>query len=638
MKTKNIFKALALAMLVPAMLFSTACQKESTVQEEDIVKKGYELPVTVNVTRQGDDAITRASFDDGTKKLSFSTGDKLFVCGSDVTAGVFAGALTWTSGGTFSGTILTQNKYSGTADELLTAASDTYANLLPNGYDTYGFLSINNEGTYSAYVSSDYHYAFATSKAAAVEQFSYESSYSYSNGFALTPESAILNFTITGLAASTEVAVAFSGECSASGTVTTDGSGTATFAVGVMGDYTDLNGISLTVGGNAITLVNSSKTLAAGKIYNINRSAAPAAATGHALSASAVGEVVGTDGLAYDVADKDNLPTGVTAAGMVAYKSGSNGLVIALADEASTMVWSTANGASGAAAHTPTVTGQAWKLPSQDEWNQMFSANGGSVTSYSGLNTAITNAGGTYLQNSGYWSSTEHSPGVDVYFVDLYDGDAEWYNDSEGNYFRVRACLAFSSAPAYTLLSAVTTADYGKVVCAAGHLHDAKTAVPAGCTAVGILAKVTETGHGLILALQNATDQRWDVINGWESVTAYASTTLKLLPDDTARGSLTSYTTLGSTTVSNWCVAQKDDYDAIFTNLGSEVGDSDGMTYDANVNAFITTGVGGTAITGYSWSATRPINTDNMGWYFGSDYWDFGSEGVSRSLRPVLAF
>ena len=52
-------------------------------------------------------------------------------------------------------------------------------------------------------------------------------------------------------------------------------------------------------------------------------------------------------------------------------------------------------------------------------------------------------------------------------------------------------------APTYTLLSAATTSDYGKVVCAAGHLHDAKTAVPDGCTAVGILGKVTTTGHGL---------------------------------------------------------------------------------------------------------------------------------------------
>ena len=60
----------------------------------------------------------------------------------------------------------------------------------------------------------------------------------------------------------------------------------------------------------------------------------------------------------------------------------------ALADEASTMDWSTANDATtGAADHTPAVTGQTWKLPSTDEWQQMFGANGGNNNSHTGLNT-----------------------------------------------------------------------------------------------------------------------------------------------------------------------------------------------------------------------------------------------------------
>ena len=188
-------------------------------------------------------------------------------------------------------------------------------------------------------------------------------------------------------------------------------------------------------------------------------------------------------------------------------------------------------------------------------------------------------------------------------------------------------------------LSEATTIDYGKVVCAAGHLHYAKTAVPTGCTAVGILGKVTETGHGLILALENATTQTWNTINGWTSETNYASTTLKLLPDDSARGSsLTSYTKLGDINVSNWCVAQKSDYDAIFTNLGSTTGDNDGKTYDANVNAYITTGVGGTAIAGYYWSATEYDGDDNWVWDFGSEYWGRTSKSRSDNVRPVLAF
>ncbi|SNU02869.1 hypothetical protein SAMN06298211_10148 [Prevotellaceae bacterium MN60] len=186
------------------------------------------------------------------------------------------------------------------------------------------------------------------------------------------------------------------------------------------------------------------------------------------------------------------------------------------------------------------------------------------------------------------------------------------------------------------LISNATTADYGMVACAAGHLHLAKTAVPSGCTAVGILGKVTATGKGLILALKDAaTSPSWNTINGWTSVDTYAGTTLKQLPAG-ALGSLTSYTTLGSTAVSDWCVAQKSDYEAIFINLGSAKHDSDGYTYDDYVNAYITTGVGGTAISDVCWSATE--YDGSVGWAFSSYYWNRSGKTSLRSLRPVLGF
>ena len=171
------------------------------------------------------------------------------------------------------------------------------------------------------------------------------------------------------------------------------------------------------------------------------------------------------------------------------------------------------------------------------------------------------------------------------------------------------------------------------MVCAAGHLHDAKTAVPDGCTAVGILGKVTETGHGLILSLKDAPQQNWNTINGWASA-SYAGTTLKVLTDAARGTNLTSYTALGETAVSNWAVAQKSDYEAIFTNLGSTK-NSDGMTYDNNVNAYITTGVGGTAISGNYWSATELDGDD--AWDF-SSRWDYYDKSSSSSIRPVLGF
>ena len=210
-----------------------------------------------------------------------------------------------------------------------------------------------------------------------------------------------------------------------------------------------------------------------------------------------------------------------------------------------------------------------------------------------------------------------------------------------GGALKVKSVKAKKKAGGLTYpiaLSAVTSDYIGSVITSDGNVYPAKTAVPAGKTAVGILGKVTETGHGLILALENATSQRWNTINGWESVTTYAGTTLKLLPDDTARGSLPSYTTLGSTTVSNWCVAQKSDYEAIFTNLDSATGDDDGNTYDAYVNAYITTGVGGTAISGWYWSATDHVTETDASWTFVSDNWNWQWRNNTFNLRPVLGF
>ena len=191
-------------------------------------------------------------------------------------------------------------------------------------------------------------------------------------------------------------------------------------------------------------------------------------------------------------------------------------------------------------------------------------------------------------------------------------------------------------APDPVALSAVTADYIGSVVTSDGNVYPAKTAVPAGKTAVGILGKVTETGHGLILALNDAPSQEWNTIDNWTSA-SYAGTTLKVLTDAARGTNLTSYTTLGETTVSNWAVAQKIDYEAIFTNLGSTTGDSDGTTYDANVNAYITTDVGGTAISGEYWSAT--MKNGDLAWYFSGSYWNYqGFKSDSRSVRPVLGF
>jgi len=176
---------------------------------------------------------------------------------------------------------------------------------------------------------------------------------------------------------------------------------------------------------------------------------APAVAEGHALSASVVGDIVGTDGKVYAVADKDKLPQGVTAVAMVAYKSATAGssLAIALADEGSRQ-WNAAKSTCGGKA---AIGGKSWKLPTMDEWKQMFSATGGNEGSYTGLNTALSAAGGaSSTLNGQYWSSSEGGEYdwedefyVEAWDVDLYNDVTVWFTHRKNESRRVRAVLAF---------------------------------------------------------------------------------------------------------------------------------------------------------------------------------------------------
>ena len=162
-----------------------------------------------------------------------------------------------------------------------------------------------------------------------------------------------------------------------------------------------------------------------------------------AVTADYVGSVVTTDCNVY--AKVSEIPAGKTAAAMIAYVSGTGtGLAIALANEGE-MDW---NSAMSTCEGKTKIGGKSWKLPSEDEWKQMFSANGGNDGSYTGLNTAITTAGGTAL-NGKYWSSSEGGDWDDddgyneANYVELYNGDTFWSPELKNESRLVRAVLAF---------------------------------------------------------------------------------------------------------------------------------------------------------------------------------------------------
>ena len=155
-------------------------------------------------------------------------------------------------------------------------------------------------------------------------------------------------------------------------------------------------------------------------------------ADGIVCTAGDLGKVLCTDGSIYENVSAATT-AGKTAAAVIVYvdETNKNGLAIALADESSTMNWSTAK--STCEGKTPTVTGVKWCLPSKDQWDKMATAAG----SYANLRT---NAG---LQSDRYWSSTEY----DASSAKYYDfGSGYWGFSSQGYGYLVRACLAFDIA------------------------------------------------------------------------------------------------------------------------------------------------------------------------------------------------
>ena len=194
----------------------------------------------------------------------------------------------------------------------------------------------------------------------------------------------------------------------------------------------------------------------------------------------------------------------------------------------------------------------------------------------------------------------------------------------------------------YRTINNATAGDIGKVVCASGHIHPAKTAVPTSCAAIGIVGMITSQGHGFLLALRNAKEQDWNTINAWEDLN-YLGVSLKIVPDSEL-GGLSQLSSLPkiyfpsiNTSFSNWCVASRDDYGEILINLGSEVGDHYyNKGYDDNVNAYITTGVGGESLYRSYWTTTDWGSQDAL--FFNASGVVQFSKIYSTNIRPVIGF
>ena len=657
MKTKKAMKKIThigMAALVAMGMLGTSCNKAESpeietpeTQKENIVT----LTTTVGFAADGTKALTDngvKTFAKGETMAIYYWKNKGTVHEKAVSAPLTAGDIT-NGGKSATFTFTLDNPYKDVSVVYTYPAAMANADFTPN----YDALYNNQDGTLATLASD---FDFCTKSGA----------WAGDNLPSLTLENqlAILAITLKNEAGTSEITGSTTKLTVSDGTNTYNVNRSATagpiyVAIRPTEDATIT--VTATDGTKNYAKTLTGKTYAKGNGYPVSWKMAEAAPAYKLLSAATAedyGKVVCEAGHLHD--SRTAVPAGCTAVGILGKVTETGcGLILALND-ATSQTWNTINGwtpttdfaggttlkvlpddaARGANLTSYTLLGTTvvsdWAVAQKSDYEEIFTNLGSTTGDSNGktydtnVNAYITTGVGGDAITGNYWSATEIKlTGYAYYFYS--DG---WTINDKSVSLSVRPVLGFGGEA--KLLSAATAEDICKVVCADGHLHDAKTAVPAGRPAVGILGKVTETGHGLILALQDATAQGCYTINKWTSVTTYAGTTLMVLPDDAARGSLASYTTLGETTVSNWAVAQKSDYSAIFQNLGSTVYNNDSYTYDDNVNEYFTTGVGGTALSGYYWSATEYVDVD--AWGFSSDKWDYDYKPHSHSVRPVLAF
>lgn len=137
-------------------------------------------------------------------------------------------------------------------------------------------------------------------------------------------------------------------------------------------------------------------------------------ATPHALSASVVGDIVGTDGNAYTTSaayygGAYHLPDGVTAAGVVVVKSETEGesYVVSLHNSATNVTWD--NRANGLT-EISQVTGKSWSVITAQQRNIIIPSEDSVAIGY------ISAAGGQISANANYWTDTEDTPNYAFYF------------------------------------------------------------------------------------------------------------------------------------------------------------------------------------------------------------------------------
>ena len=419
-------KILTIAAL--ALVLSACSNEDNDIQtpvEQPAKSEGIPFTATISI---GENAMTRALTEDATNNQIVPTwvaGEKVALIHNGVNDEMSVASV---SGGvaTITGTI-TGSPTTGDAVTIIypsTAADGTTGNVKAN-------LLAAQDGTLATIAANyDVRKGTGTMKVSGTT--------SLNGNVSLTNLNAIFKFTLQDLSAAAKSATEFKVSDGSGNVITTVTPGSASgelyVAMPVMGDGTYW--FNATIDSKPyIAKATTAAATVAGKYYQTT------------VKMATIGDVILADGTFAA-----RLSTTGTKVAMIAYVGSetgvagyTHGLALALSDE-ELMSWSTATGASGAAAHTPAAptTTSSWMLPSKDQWNKMIDACKnvlGTKNNYQDLRDGFSGISrASNLQWLNYWSSTEDGS-YNAWYYNFNAGD--WFSNRKGFGNPVRACLAF---------------------------------------------------------------------------------------------------------------------------------------------------------------------------------------------------
>ena len=325
----------------------------------------------------------------------------------------------------------------------------------------------------------------------------------------------------------------------------------------------------------------------------------------------------------------------------IIYVGSSNGLALALTDEGD-KDWEVAKTTCSGKNTSLSVTGGYWKLATKDEWDNMITAAGGYVALRDGFSGI---EGASNLKSGDYWTSTLYENYTTIAYSYYFNSPGCWNGLANGNNNPqgVRACLAFSTTPAYK----ATDGDKGKVIGADGNIYDdAAAATAAGTTAVAKIVYVgSDNGesapynHGLALALSDANGGstcKWNPSNtdaghtkqtdkdNFTSESGLQYNATHNTADYPAfQAAIANNSTAAPTGCSAWFLASGYQWDKMFTAAGGYA--------NLKTNA-------GLVSSKYYWSSSE--KDAFYAWMFGSDdgYWHGLLKDNTYLVRACLAF